>query len=75
MRKLGVRSEHTKLPMPRNAPSSNEHVEVPGTGLQTDGGQHDRRANPDGDLTAKAIGKIWRERVSGEGADVLRIAG
>lgn len=71
MRKLHEQSDACPPRHSQYVPGSDEHVEVPGTGLETDGGQHNRRADPDGDLTAKAIGEIWSEWVSSQGADVL----
>ena len=51
--------------------SSNEHVQVPCTGLKTDSAQHNGRTNPDGRPTSEAIGEVGSEGVGRQGTDVL----
>ena len=55
----------------KSLPGSNEHIQVVGRGLDSDGDQHDRGTDPDGELTADTIGKVWSEGICRQGTNVL----
>ena len=73
MRKLFISHQQLKIERKRRyQPRSNEHIQVVGRRLDSDGDQHDRGTNPDGELTPDTIGEVWSEGICRQGTDVLQ---